>query len=94
MENTKPKKSVLETIGNTSIIVGLFAFAVPALAVFGIDQPLQIIKKTFGPFGEPGVLIAVFIASSVLTMLLGTVNRILPLLSGFGTGIVLFAGGL
>ncbi|WP_304225494.1 transglutaminase domain-containing protein [Gracilinema caldarium] len=92
MENTKPKKSVLETIGNTSIIVGLFAFAVPALAVFGIDQPLQVIKKTFGPFGEPGVLIAVFIASSVLTMLLGTVNRILPLLSGFGTGIVLFAG--
>ncbi len=92
MENTKPKKSVLETIGNISILVGLAVFAVPALAVFGIDGPQQVMIKTFGAFGEPGILLAVFMVCAVLTMLLGTVNRILPLLAGFGTGIVLFAG--
>ncbi len=92
MENTKPKKSLLETIGNGSVFVGLAAFAVPALAVFGIDGPLVLFKKTLGPFGEPGILILIFLVCAILSMFLGTVNRILPLLSGFGTGIILFAG--
>ncbi len=92
MENTKPKKSILETIGNISLFVGLVAFAVPALAVFGIDGPQVVMIKTFGPLGEPGILLAIFVVCAVLTMLLGTVNRILPLLAGFGTGLVLFAG--
>lgn len=92
MEKFEHKTSFFEKIGNASILIGLAAFAVPALGVFGIDEPLQGVQKTFGALGSPGILLVVFLACSILTMLLGRVNRILPLLSGFGTGIVLFAG--
>lgn len=92
MENSKLKKSVIERIGNFFALAGLLTFMVPALAAFGIGEPLTWVQRALGAFGESGALLFYFIGAYLIAALFGTVERIVPVLSGLMTGLLLFAG--
>ena len=81
-----------ERMGNLFAIFGVAAFALPALAAVGYGKPLETGRKILGAFGEPGLLLIVFLAAFLVAAVLGTVKKAIPVLSGLAAGLLIFAG--
>ena len=88
----RTRPSPLERLGDLFSLVGLAAFSLPAMAAFGVAQPLVFARRALGAFAEPGFLLLVFAGGFLLGALFGSVKRVLPVLSGLAAGLVLFGG--